>query len=286
MGMRVFAIGDLHFDSKKEKPMDIFGNNWINHEEKIIRSWQKSVSDDDLVLIPGDISWAIKLEDAIKDLEIIDNLPGKKVLIRGNHDYWWATKNKLNNLKFKSIEFLVNDMYANDKVVVCGVRGWDDVRVFEPNILNTDAKKYDSVLDKACDCNFSNIKTDNIDYDIILDKEAISKNITYNNEEIKSQIDDKKIYNRELNRFEISLKMTKNYDLYKIAMLHFPPFNNDKSPNDFVSLMKEYNINKCIYGHLHGKDGHKLIMEGNIKGIDFVCVSSDYLDFQLKEIAL
>lgn len=257
--MRVFAIGDLHLDSKKEKPMDIFGENWIEHEEKIIRSWQKSVSDDDLVLIPGDISWAIKLEDAMKDLEIIDKLPGKKVLIRGNHDYWWATKRKLSNLKFKSIEFLVNDIYANDKVIVCGVRGWNDARVYEPGIL---------------------------DIDFTQDKVVSSKDIIYNNVETNSQIDDKKIYNRELSRLEMSLKMTKNYDLYKIAMIHFPPFNYDKKPNDFVALMKEYNVNKCLYGHLHGKDGHKLVIEGNIEGIDFHCVSSDYLDFQLKEIVL
>ena len=205
--MRVFAIGDLHFDSKKEKPMDIFGSNWIDHEEKIVRNWQKSVSDDDLVLIPGDISWAIRLEDAIKDLEIIDKLPGKKVLIRGNHDYWWATKNKLCNLKFKTIEFLVNDVFANDKVIVCGVRGWEDAP----------------------------------------DNELIKNSIINNNEETSRIIDDKKIFNRELNRLKIALKMTKDSNLYKIAMLHYPPFNNDKSPNDFVALMKEYNINKCIY---------------------------------------
>jgi predicted phosphohydrolase len=228
--MRFFAIGDLHLDSKKEKPMDIFGENWIEHEEKIIRNWQESVSDDDLVLLPGDISWAIKLEDAIKDLKIIDNLPGKKVLIRGNHDYWWATKRKLSNLDLKSIEFLVNDIYVSDKLVVSGVRGW--------------------------------------------------------NEETSSQIEDKRIFDRELRRLEMSLRLTKNYNLYKIVMLHFPPFNSDKRPNDFVALMKEYNVNKCVYGHLHGNDGHKLAIEGNVEGIDFLCVSSDYLDFKLKEILI
>ncbi len=229
--MRVFAIGDLHLDSTKEKPMDIFGDNWSDHEQKIIGSWQRSVSDDDLVLIPGDISWAMKLEDAKKDLELIDNLPGKKVLIRGNHDYWWSTKNKLNNLGFKSLEFLVNDIYVYNNIVICGVRGWDSY-------------------------------------------------------EINSDEDSKKIYDRELKRFEISLRMTKSFDCYKIAMLHFPPFNLDKSPNDFVDIMKEYNIDKCIYGHLHGKAGHKMVSEGYINGIDFLCVSSDYLDFELKEIAI
>ena len=84
----------------------------------------------------------------------------------------------------------------------------------------------------------------------------------------------------------MSLKLTKGSDLYKIAMLHYPPFNNDRSPNDFVYLMKEYNIKQCIYGHLHGKDGHKHVIEGNIEGIDFSCVASDYLDFKLKELTL
>lgn len=259
--MRIFAIGDLHLDSKKEKPMDIFGENWIEHEEKIIRSWQKSVSDDDLVLIPGDISWAIKLEDAIKDLQIIDKLPGKKLMIRGNHDYWWATKKKLSNLGLQSIGFLVNDIYANEKLVICGVRGWSDVRAYETSKLDTST---------ASELESNMLSADNI----------------YNNEETNSRIDDKKIYNRELRRLEMSLKMMQNYDLCKIAMLHFPPFNNDKRPNDFVSLMKDYNVEKCIYGHLHGKDGHKLVVEGKLEGIDFICASSDYLDFQLKEITI
>ena len=229
--MRVFAIGDLHLDSTKEKPMNIFGENWLDHEQKIVENWISSVSDEDLVLIPGDISWALKLEEAKKDLEIINNLPGKKILIRGNHDYWWATKNKLNNLQLKSLEFLVNDFYIYDNMIICGVRGWD----------------------------------------------------TY---DIDSDINSKKIYDRELMRFEMSLKNTKHSNLYKIAMLHFPPFNIDKSPNDFVDIMKKYNVNTCIYGHLHGNEGHKLVREGCIEGINFACVSSDYLNFELKQIEI
>ena len=178
MGMRVFAIGDLHFDSKKEKPMDIFGENWIEHEEKIIRNWCLSVSDDDLVLIPGDISWAIRLNDALKDLEIIDNLPGKKVLIRGNHDYWWATKNKLKKLNFKSLEFLVNDVFINDKVIVCGVRAWDSIKGIENNTVGI------------------NNDTSN---------ELLSQNTIYNNEASDSILDDIKIYKRELYRFKCHL---------------------------------------------------------------------------------
>lgn len=227
--MRVFAIGDLHLDYTRNKPMDVFGEHWVNHEQKIFESWRKQVSDDDLVLIPGDISWAIKLDEAKKDLESIESLKGKKVLIRGNHDYWWATKSKLNNLKLSSLEFLSNDCYLYNGIVVCGTRGWD----------------------------------------------------TY---EISTNVDSEKIYKRELVRFEMSLKSTENFNNYKIAMIHFPPFNVDTTPNDFVSIMKKYNINTCVYGHLHGYEGHKLVKEGCIEGINFVCAASDYLNFELKQI--
>lgn len=271
MNMRIFAIGDLHFDNKKEKPMDVFGENWIEHEQKIITNWQNSVSEDDLVLIPGDISWAIRLDGAKKDLEVIDALPGKKVLIRGNHDYWWATKNKLSKLNFSSIEFLVNDAYAYKKVVVCGVRGWDSYENSLDSYISKLIKSKDSGKNNnSLCCNYT------IGEDIETVKQEEDKIVSY--------LANKKIYDRELRRFEMSLKLTQNYDLYKIAMLHYPPFNYEKKPNEFVALMKEYNINKCIYGHLHGKEGHKLVIEGNIEGIEFECVSSDYLNFGLKEI--
>ena len=101
----IYAIADLHFDFCKEKPMDIFGENWVGHEEKIINNWIDLIKDEDLILLPGDISWALKLDEAIDDLNRIDELPGKKVIIKGNHDYWWSSLLKLNSLNFKSIFF-------------------------------------------------------------------------------------------------------------------------------------------------------------------------------------
>ncbi|MDF2616986.1 MAG: putative phosphoesterase or phosphohydrolase [Sedimentibacter sp.] len=109
--MRIFAIADLHFDYKKEKPMNVFGDNWIDHEEKIIENWKDVVKEDDLILIPGDISWAAKLEEAMGDLSRIDKLPGTKVVGKGNHDYWWATSSKLDRLELKTIKFLKNNSY-------------------------------------------------------------------------------------------------------------------------------------------------------------------------------
>jgi len=104
--MRIFAIADLHF--KKEKPMDVFGDNWENHEEKIIENWKNTVDEEDLVLIPGDISWALKLNDALEDLIRIENLPGMKIIGKGNHDYWWSTISQLDRLNLKTIKFLKN----------------------------------------------------------------------------------------------------------------------------------------------------------------------------------
>ncbi len=123
--MKIFAIADLHLDSKKEKPMNIFGDNWTNHEEKIMENWKATVGDDDLVLIPGDISWAVKLDEAIDDLQKIDELPGTKIIGKGNHDYWWSTSNKLDKLGLKSVKFLKNNSYEFDGAVICGTRGWD-----------------------------------------------------------------------------------------------------------------------------------------------------------------
>src|SRR5699024_7986365 len=120
----IYGIGDLHFDYFKEKPMDVFGQNWIKHEEKIINNWSNKINDSDLVLIPGDISWALKLNNAYFDLELIDKLPGKKVLSKGNHDYWWESLKKMNELGLNSIFFLQNNHYIYDDIVIHGARGW------------------------------------------------------------------------------------------------------------------------------------------------------------------
>ncbi len=122
--MKVFAISDLHLSINNPKPMDIFGGSWDNYWDKIKNNWNKVVCDNDIVLIGGDISWALKLEDAIPDLQEIDTLPGKKVIIRGNHDYWWASYNKVKNILPKSIFAIQNNAIKFDEFVVCGTRGW------------------------------------------------------------------------------------------------------------------------------------------------------------------
>ena len=122
----IYAIADLHLDSSGEKPMDIFGENWIGHDKKIFDSWNKNIKEDDLVLLPGDISWGLKLEDARRDLEIIDSLPGTKIITKGNHDYWWSSMSKLNALQLKKTIFLNNTSYEYNGIGICGTRGWMD----------------------------------------------------------------------------------------------------------------------------------------------------------------
>ena len=121
----IYGLSDLHLDYTKKKSMDVFGDNWKNYEERIFENWNNIVKEEDLVLIPGDISWAMYMEDAYIDLERIDNLPGKKILLRGNHDYWWQSLKKLNNLGFKSLNFLQNNSFFLKETNFCGTRGWD-----------------------------------------------------------------------------------------------------------------------------------------------------------------
>ena len=120
---RLFAIGDLHLSLAKEKPMDIFGDNWKDHSAKIKENWLKIVDENDTVLIPGDISWAMTMEEAKIDLDFISALPGKKVLIKGNHDYWWGSVSRLNGM-YENMYFLQNDCYMWGNIAICGSRGW------------------------------------------------------------------------------------------------------------------------------------------------------------------
>ena len=89
--MSIFAIADLHLSFRVPKPMNIFGDNWSGHEEKIRKDWIEKVTENDLVVLPGDFSWEMKLENTYKDFQFINNLPGKKLLLKGNHDLWWTT---------------------------------------------------------------------------------------------------------------------------------------------------------------------------------------------------
>ncbi len=123
--MKIFSISDLHLSGRSEKPMDIFGAGWENHFERIKADWLKKVGDDDIVLICGDVSWGLSFEDGLYDLNSLKGLTGKKVFIRGNHDYWWNGITKLRAAApDDSFYFLQNDCLKFGDIVICGSRGW------------------------------------------------------------------------------------------------------------------------------------------------------------------
>ncbi len=126
--MSIYVIGDLHLSFSTDKPMDIFGNNWENHAEKIRENWIKKVKEEDTVILPGDFSWATYLEETYKDFEFLCSLPGKKILSKGNHDYWWTTLTSMRKFlkenNFNNIDFLYNNSYLVEDKVIVGTRGW------------------------------------------------------------------------------------------------------------------------------------------------------------------
>ncbi len=225
----IFAIGDLHLDHSGEKPMDIFGDRWIGHEKKIVDNWKEQVKEGDLVLIPGDVSWGLRLADAEPDLRLIDSLPGEKLIIKGNHDYWWESMSKLDGLGLRTIRFMRNTAERYNNVGIAGTRGW-----------------------------------------MSRDSEGFSEG-------------DEKIFKRELARLESSLLAIDRECTTRIVMIHYPPFDNKLRPNEFIDIMNKYKVDICIYGHLHA-EGHKYSVEGSLDGMELHLVSSDYLEFRLKQI--
>lgn len=148
--MSIYAIGDLHLsmDPKIDKPMDIYGGIWVDHARKVKENCEKKITDNDTLIIAGDISWALKLPDAMADLEWISKLPGKKVCFKGNHDLWWSGIKKLNTL-FDDITFMQNDVYMVEEIAICGTRGWicpgtdgfdaSDEKIYKRELLRLEA---------------------------------------------------------------------------------------------------------------------------------------------------
>ncbi len=226
--MTIFAIGDLHLPGGDTKPMDVFGSHWENHFEKITADWRRRVEPSDLVLLPGDISWAMRFNDALPDLMAIGELPGQKVLLRGNHDYWWGTITRLREALPKGMYALQNDSLVIGNYVICGTRGW-----LLPGENGLDSE-------------------------------------------------DMRIYQRELMRFEMSLQdaQRKAPNLQKLAMLHYPPFNERRDPSGFTELMERYGVSDVVYGHLHGP-GLRGGYTGMWRNIRCYLVSCDALGFEL-----
>ena len=224
--MSIYAIADLHlsFDPRIEKPMEIYGDLWKDHAEKLKIVWNQTILPEDTVIIAGDISWALRFDEAIADLKWIHGLNGQKVLIKGNHEYWWNGVGRLNKL-YDDIYFLQNTYYPVGETAICGSRGWI--------------------------CPGTDDFTSN----------------------------DKKIYDRELLRLEMSLKGAKEAG-YKdiIGALHYPPTNDKQQMSGFTELFLSYGVKNVVYGHLHGKDIWGRGIKGVFNGTRYDLTSLDYLE--------
>ena len=126
--MSIYVIADLHLSFSTDKPMNIFGSNWDNHANKIREDWISKVKNEDTVLLLGDFSWAMTFKEAKPDFEYLNSLPGRKIMLKGNHDYWWNTVKKIKEFllenDFNNIDILYNNSYLIENKIICGTRGW------------------------------------------------------------------------------------------------------------------------------------------------------------------
>lgn len=241
--MAIWAIADLHLSfGVPNKQMSVFGPQWDGYTEKIEKAWCASISPDDLILIPGDISWAMHLEEARPDLEWIDRLPGMKVMIKGNHDYWWTSLSKLKSILPSSCHLIQNNSLTWHDISIAGSRLWDI-----PHL------SFNSVID--------------------FKEHSCVKALTENDESPDSQ----KIYQRELGRLEASLKSMNPLAKTRIAMTHYPPIGPNLQETEASRLLEKYQVDICVFGHLHNvKPGIQLF--GTLHGIRYYLTACDYLE--------
>lgn len=154
--MSLFVIGDLHLSLSTDKSMDIFGG-WDDYVNRISNNWKEKVKDVDTVVIPGDISWAMSIEEAYDDFKFINDLPGNKIILKGNHDYWWTTKSKADKFfdanNFNTLNVLHNNHYEYDGIGICGTRGWinDGSEPADAKVIAREAMRLDRSIQSAVD---------------------------------------------------------------------------------------------------------------------------------------
>jgi predicted phosphohydrolase len=245
--MSIWALSDLHLAfGAPEKTMEDFGPSWEKYAEKISANWKKMISAEDLVLIPGDISWAMRLEEALTDLKWIDALPGTKVILRGNHDYWWPSSSKLAKALPPSIHFIQNNAFLWKDVAIGGSRLWD-----------TPEYSFNSFIEF---------------------KENPRARVKTQEERAKEKEEDERIFVRELERLKLSLSQLDKNAKLRIAMTHYPPIGADLASSRASQILEAFEIDVCVFGHLHNVRAGALKF-GEARGVKYVFTSCDYLDF-------
>jgi predicted phosphohydrolase len=249
--MKIFAIGDLHLGHAVDKPMDIFGPQWKDHVQQIATNWQDRVDDQDLVLVPGDVSWAMRFEEAEEDLTWLDRLPGRKVLLKGNHDYWWPSISRLRErLEGTSLSALQYDSISISAAAIGGSRLWTVPELDLP---------YEDPLEIS---------------------EEPGQGSGSSDHGTSEMTHDERIFRRELGRLKMSLDSLDPAASLRIVMTHFPVTDESGKDTALTRLLERVRADICVFGHLHNLG----LPWGSTwdfvkKGVRYVLVSCDSVDF-------
>lgn len=245
--MSIYVMGDLHLSTnqKTNKSMEVFGKRWQNYMERIQKNWEAVVTPADTVVIPGDLSWAMNLEEALDDLLFLEALPGQKLIGKGNHDFWWATNRKMQIFfeehNIRSLRILYNNAYRVEDSILCGTRGW--------------------FLEER-----QQVAVGTVDYAKIINREVIRLRLSLD----------------EALRLRAAEEAATGKCLPIAVFLHFPPVWLDFICREFVDILHEYEIKECYFGHIHGMYNHPRSFD--FEGISMTLTSSDFLNFSLMPI--
>lgn len=248
--MGLFAIADLHLCGSDEnrKSMAVFDDRWLHSRQKLEKNWKALVSPDDFTVIPGDISWAMSLEEAAEDFAFIDSLPGTKLISKGNHDFWWSTAAKMNAFfkknGFSTLKIMYNNSYVLGNMNLCGTRGWFPDPMNQKTVGETDWEK-------------------------ISVRETLR---------LRHSLDAKALplFPPAAEQDE-SVPASTEEAPETVVFFHFPPVWNGYVCRGIVDTLKEYGIKRCYFGHIHGIYDSRGTFE--FEGIRFQMISADHLDF-------
>lgn len=249
--MRIFAIADLHLPfSVPEKNMEVFGLPWNKYTSRLQSHWFEEITAQDLVLIAGDISWAKTAEEAKEDLLWLDALPGTKLLLKGNHDYWWGSLSQVKKVLPPSIHLIQNNVFNWHGVSIGGARLWD-----------TQEYSYDEWVEYQ-------------------ENPYAKENAPH-----LSLEEDEKIFSRELGRLEMSLQQLDKEAKWKIAMTHYPPIGPEGGSSKAFEILQKHGIQTCVFGHIHNMKSsfpNPQLREG----IRFYFTAGDFLGFKPLKLEL
>ncbi|RDB31265.1 phosphohydrolase [Candidatus Similichlamydia laticola] len=225
--------------------MSLFGPDWSDYQERIAFHWKRCISAKDTVLLGGDLSWAMKWEDALKDLHWIDALPGEKIILKGNHDPWWSSRKKMEAFLPPSIRAFFTEPIQLGNLWIGGTRLWDHPSTFCSEWIEWSGQ----------------------------------------GSPVSSWTEqDEKIFQREMERLRLILRQMP-HEAYKIIVTHYPPLHPSLFPSNPCSqLFEEYGVSKVIFGHLHNLKREGCIPFGTKNGIDYIFTAADYLQFEPQHI--